>query len=110
MPTREPLPALQPSDFADAFPNSRKVYAEAGALRVPMREITLGGDEPPLRVYDTSGPRGYDVRQGLPALRRDWIAARGDVVQGSGALRGSGAVTQLHYARKGVVTPEMEFI
>jgi len=137
MSTRQPLPALQPSDFTNAFPNSRKVYVEAGSLRIPMREITLGGGEPPLRVYDTSGPQGHDVREGLPELRRDWILARGDVGEGprtcsptaSGAsardtramspggqartaraLRGTGPVTQLHYARRGLVTPEMEFI
>ena len=39
-------------------------------MRVPMREIALAGGEPPLRVYDTSGPQGHDVRDGLPPLRR----------------------------------------
>ena len=132
MAIRPSLPALQASDFASAFPNSRKVYVEAGGTRVPMREIALGGGEPPLRVYDTSGPQGYDVTDGLPQLRRDWIVSRGDVVEGprsSGApaargagmtaglservvtaRRGTGAVTQLHYARRGIVTPEMEFV
>jgi phosphomethylpyrimidine synthase len=97
-------------------PNSKKIYVEqphAGTtLRVPMREITLSGNEP-LRVYDTSGPQGYDVADGLPPLRRDWIRARGDVEQVAPdrrALRGRGAVTQLHYARKGLITPEMAFV
>jgi phosphomethylpyrimidine synthase len=119
------------SDFASAFPNSTKVLvehvaADGTALGVPMREIALGGGEPPLRVYDTSGPRGCDVRAGLPPLRRDWILARGavtPVAQGVGTaaskippslrrqvLRGTAPATQLHYARRGVVTPEMEFI
>jgi phosphomethylpyrimidine synthase len=110
------------SDFAAAFPNSRKVYVRAGspecAIEVPMREIALSGGEPPLRVYDSSGPQGHDVRSGLPPVRAAWIAAR-DVVEtrtGTDAdrsrrvLRGAGSVTQLHYARKGVVTPEMEFV
>jgi phosphomethylpyrimidine synthase len=132
MPSKPTLPPLQSSDFASAFPNSRKVYVEGAGVRVPMREIALSGGEPPLRVYDTSGPQGHDVRQGLPPLRRDWIAARGNVVAGPralqsplsaerpmppalaqgmrSALRGTGAVTQLHFARRGVVTPEMEFI
>ena len=132
MATRHTLPALQPSDFTSAFPNSRKVYVEAGELRVPMREIALGGGEPPLRVYDTSGPQGHDIRDGLPLLRQRWIESRGDVAsearslnivpartpamstalaaRATRALRGSGPVTQLHYARRGVVTPEMEFI
>jgi phosphomethylpyrimidine synthase len=132
MATRQSLPPLQASDFSAAFPNSRKVYVDAGDLRVPMREIALGGGEPPLRVYDTSGPQGHDVRDGLPQLRRDWIAARGDVMaaprtagpssprasamspglarRAATALRGTGAVTQLHYARRGTITPEMAFI
>ena len=132
MATRGPLPPLQASDFASAFPESRKVYVEQRGVRVPMREIALGGGEPPLRVYDTSGPQGCDVREGLPPLRREWIAARGGAVEiprsyrpfggerramphalaerMRTALRGTGAVTQLHYARQGIVTPEMEFI
>ncbi len=76
-------PQIQPltaSDFTDALPNSRKVYVEGRhGVRVPMREIALSGGEPPLRVYDTSGPGGHDVRLGLPALRREWILGRGDV-------------------------------
>ena len=97
-----------------------------------MREIALSGGEPPLRVYDTSGPQGHDPREGLPALRRDWILARGGVreversyrpvgrrraADASGARRADAhgasrrrAVTQLHFARQGVVTPEMAFI
>ena len=115
------------SRFAEAFPNSRKVYVAGGRVRVPVREIALSGDEPPLQVYDTSGPHETDVRAGLEPLRRDWIAARGDVEQvvpagrahGSEQIpaslhrpvvRGRGAVTQMHYARKGEVTPEMEFV
>ena len=118
-------------DFAAAYPNSRKVLVDGHGVKVPMREIVLSGGEPPLRVYDTSGPQGADVREGLPPLRAGWIRARGGVaeversyrpVRGVAApaeippslsrtvLRGSGAVTQLRYARQGTVTPEMEFI
>ncbi len=117
-------------DYDDAFPNSRKVYVEGRhGVRVPMREIQLSGGEPPLRVYDTSGPLGTDVREGLPPLRAAWIAAR-DVAQTERSyrpipgrstaeipetlrrpvLRGNGRVTQMHYARRGEITPEMEFI
>ena len=68
------------SDYGDAFPASAKVYVEGPhGIRVPMREIRLSGGEPPLRVYDTSGPLGGDVRQGLAPLRAEWIQARGDV-------------------------------
>src|SRR4029453_18466959 len=96
-------------DFEAAYPNSRKVYEERAArltgdgpetmLRVPVREVALGGGEPSLRLYDTSGPQGHDVRGGLPKLRAEWIAAR----------RGTGFVgTQLTYARRGEITAEME--
>jgi phosphomethylpyrimidine synthase len=111
----EPLTAV---DFARAFPGSRKVFVPGGqGVRVPMREITLSSAEPPLRLYDTSGPQGIDPQQGLPAVRDGWIQARQDVEvirQGSTrpVLRAarSRAVTQLHYARRGEITPEMEFV
>ncbi|KPJ79759.1 MAG: thiamine biosynthesis protein ThiC [Gemmatimonas sp. SG8_23] len=96
-------------------------------VRVPMREIHLTGGEPALRVYDTSGPCEIDVRHGLPQLREAWIRDRGDVVEAERTrtpsdavempaglarrtLRGSGSVTQMTYARRGEVTPEMEFV
>src|ERR671913_1284418 len=122
-------------DFADAFPASTKVYVTAECagerLAVPMREIALSGGEPPVRVYDTSGPQGCNVREGLPPIRAEWIARRGQVVETSSSyrpvpggaaapeippslrrrvLRGNGPVTQLHYARRGQVTPEMTFV
>ena len=90
------------------FPKSRKVYV-AGKLhpgvRVPFREITLSptvgqtGIEAnaPVRVYDTSGPVHTDLKAGLPKLRAAWVRSRTPV-------------TQLQLARKGVITPEMEFI
>ncbi len=102
------------SRFAAAFPSSRRVYLEGERVRVPMREVTLSGGEPPLRIYDTSGPHDADVRTGLPPLRRPWITARGDAAPAEAPRRQPGApaspVTQLHYARKGEVTPEMEFV
>ena len=75
------------------LPNSRKIYVTGSQpdIRVPMREITqsdtpsaFGGEKnPPIYVYDTSGPytdpeAKIDIRQGLPALRQRWIEARGD--------------------------------
>jgi phosphomethylpyrimidine synthase len=124
-------PETTAGDYGDAFPASRKVYVDGRhGLRVPMREIVLSGDEPPLRVYDTSGPLGADVREGLPALREPWIRSRGGVVETARSyrpaagsqpvempetlrrrtLRGTGPVTQMHYAKRGEVTREMEFV
>jgi len=100
MTTRASFTPLSPTDFAAAFPSSRKVYVDGpGGVRVPMREISLTNGES-LRVYDASGPAGHDVRDGLPKLREPWVAPR----------RGTSPLTQLHYARKGIVTPEMEFV
>ena len=98
------------SEPAAAFPNSRKIHVDGPqGVRVPMREITLSGGEPPLRVYDTSGPQGpegNDVKRGLPKLREPWVTTR---LSGVGPAQGR-CVTQLHYARNGEITPEMEFV
>ncbi len=99
MTMRTPFSPLQTSDFTSAFPSSRKVYVEERGVRVPMREIALTNGES-LRVYDTSGPQGHDPRAGLPRLRESWVAGR----------RGTSAVTQLHFARSGGITEEMEFV
>ncbi|HYG46362.1 MAG TPA: phosphomethylpyrimidine synthase ThiC [Allosphingosinicella sp.] len=124
---------------------SRKIHV--GPLGVAMREIRLepSSGEPPLRVYDCSGPYTdpqavIDIMSGLPELRRDWIRGRGDVEEvlqrevrpedngrlgpdRSGGIRPFPAVrrkvlrakpgmnvSQMHYARKGIVTPEMEYV
>jgi len=123
---------------------SRKVYVAGSRpdIRVPMREIVLSGGNPPLRLYDTSGPvtdpdAALDLKRGLPPLRLAWILGRGDVEELPGpssayrrmrdedpALGGvrfasvrrplrarpGRRVSQLHYARRGEVTPEMEFV
>jgi phosphomethylpyrimidine synthase len=148
------------------FPSSRRVYV-AGKLhpeiRVSLREIAQsptrlsdGTQEknPPITVYDASGPWGdpdqqCEVTKGLPALRGRWILARLDVreIEGRASrpeddgylsavhaekatrketkgrleifpglsrrpLRASEGhpVTQLWYARQGIITPEMEYI
>ena len=124
------------------LPNSRKVYAVGSRpdIRAPFREISLsptvsGGekrDNPPLRVYDTSGPytdpdAAINIRAGLPKLRAAWINERGDTEPAAARHNGknpeldfpappkprrakNGAcVTQMHYARRGIITPEMEF-
>jgi len=116
------------TDYPDAFPNSKKAFIEGGhGVRVPMREIRLTGGEPSLLVYDTSGPAGIDVRQGLPAVRDEWIRARGDVDEVQRmrepaahvempeslrrrTLKGASSLTQMTYARRGEVTREMEFV
>ena len=55
-------------------------------------------------MYDTSGPQDHDVATGLPKLREPWVKAR------AATARAGQPVTQLHYARRGDITPEMEFV
>ncbi|MET0217601.1 MAG: phosphomethylpyrimidine synthase ThiC [Burkholderiales bacterium] len=135
-----------------ALPQSRKVYVDGSRpdLCVPMREISqsdtpasFGAEKnPPIYVYDTSGPytdpaAKIDIRAGLPALRARWIEERGDTEALAGPTSHYGVerlrdprlaemrfnlkrtprrakagrnVSQMHYARAGIVTPEMEFI
>ena len=134
------------------FPSSQKIYVQGSRpdILVPMREITLadtstdfGGEKnPPVRVYDTSGPysqpgAAIDVRKGLPDVRTPWIEARGDtefLTTNSSSFtqlrlndpklaalrfehhraprraKPGGNVSQMHYAKKGIITPEMEYI
>ena len=134
------------------LPRSRKVYVEGSRpdLRVPMREISqadtpasFGAEQnPPIFVYDTSGPytdpqARIDIRNGLQPLRARWIEERADTETLSGPSSHYGVerlrdpklaelrfnlkraprkakaganVTQMHYARRGIVTPEMEFV
>ena len=87
--------------------HERKVYVEGSRpdVRVPFAEVELTGDNPPVRLYDTSGP-GSDPEVGLPPLRGPWIAERGDVAPVRGAGTPLAGVdghrpTQLAYARPG---------
>jgi phosphomethylpyrimidine synthase len=92
----EPNAGLPPLE--QSFPNSRKVAL--GDLRVPAREIALSNGET-IRVYDTTGPQGCDPARGLPPLRQPWIEPR--------VRRGDRNHSQMHYARRGVITEEMRF-
>ena len=134
------------------LPNSRKVYIQGSRpdVQVPMREIAqsdtpaeMGAEKnPPIFVYDTSGPYTdpaaiIDIRSGLSPLRARWIAERDDSEELAGPTSRYGVerladpklaelrfnlkrhprrakpgmnVSQMHYARRGIVTPEMEYI
>jgi phosphomethylpyrimidine synthase len=139
------------SESLTPFPASTKVWVpgQHAGVSVPMREIALSNGER-VTVYDTSGPytdasATIDVRRGLPPVRADWIAARGDTEAYAGRapaalddgakhadreaqrlaqLRADAAglqrqprrahaganVSQMHYAKRGIVTPEMEYV
>ncbi|HEU5471723.1 MAG TPA: phosphomethylpyrimidine synthase ThiC [Actinophytocola sp.] len=97
--------SIRPSVTTGPITGSHKVYRDCGdGLRVPVRRVELTNGEHFDR-YDTSGPytdpdAAIDVHSGLPKLRSDWIADREPV---------AGAVTQLAYAKAGIVTEEMRF-
>ena len=136
------------------LPSSRKIHVEGSRpdIRVPMREIaqsdtpaSFGAEKnPPIVVYDTSGPytdpaATIDIRT-RPAgaaravdrrARRHGRRSTGSTSaygrarladpelaglrfelapQAARARRPGANVTQMHYARRGIVTPEMEFI
>jgi phosphomethylpyrimidine synthase len=164
-PKRKPGKSKILKSVTKPFPNSQKVHVEtpSGKIRVAMREVTQAQTKdfqgqitqnPPLRVYDTSGPYTdpavkIDFRKGLAPIRSEWIEQRGDTETYAGrevqprdngyltaghvefasqretkgqlqpfpglkraprrAVEG-GNVTQMYYARKGIITPEMEYI
>jgi phosphomethylpyrimidine synthase len=135
-----------------SLPSSRKVFVAGPRddIQVPMREISqsdtpasFGAEpNPPLFVYDTSGPYTdpravIDIRNGLKPLRKRWIEERADTELMAGPTSVYGRtrlddtklaqmrfslqrtprrarpgmnVSQMHYARRGIITPEMEFI
>jgi phosphomethylpyrimidine synthase len=126
------------------MPAARKVYLTGSRpdIRVPMREVELEAPNPPIQLYDTSGPytdphEQLDVHLGLAPRRLHWIVERGDVEELPRSTseyrrereadpqladlrfantrkpmraKAGKCVTQLHYARRGEITPEMEFI
>lgn len=127
----------------EPFLQSRKIYVNGptAGVCVAMREIsqhptmdTEGNvldENPPLCVYDTSGPYTdpeVDIRldEGLPALRAPWIKRRGDAgvvrsPQAAGGMafpsappvmrcRSGRYLTQRYYALQGIVTEEMEYV
>ena len=87
------------------FPASQRVYKSDGDIRVPFRRIEVSEGEPgqsTIDVYDTSGPKIGDLRQGLPKLRQPWIDRY--------AASGDGNFSQMHRARRGEITEEMRFV
>src|SRR5579862_5998205 len=139
-PLLNPRPVTNDVVTSGSLPGSRKLYVDG----VPFREVPLSGGEPPVRLYDTSGPYtddsvAIDIEKGLAARRREWILARGDVESYDGRARKpeddglkqgeklsvpqfnrdgiqllrakpGKNVTQLHYARQGLITAEMKYI
>ncbi|WP_242234552.1 phosphomethylpyrimidine synthase ThiC [Bacillus cereus group sp. BfR-BA-01316] len=136
-------------ELKSSLPGSKKVYVDGPreGMKVPMREIELsdtnGVQNPPIRVYDTSGPYTdpeykVELEKGIPTPRHSWTLGRGDVEGYEGrevkpeddgvkvaskhtpvfpqmdrkplrAKQGAN-VSQMHYARNGIITSEMEYV
>ncbi|MFI5393746.1 MAG: phosphomethylpyrimidine synthase ThiC, partial [Myxococcota bacterium] len=98
--------SVQPNVTTGPIQGSHKFYLEGpDDIRVPVRRVDLTNGEH-FDLYDTTGPytdpnAAIDLHAGLPRLRATWMAAREPI---------DGAVSQLAYARAGVITPEMRFI
>jgi len=107
-PIPRPAELVRPTITTGALPESRKIYSSPEGqpdIRVPLREIALSDPaEPAFRVYDSSGPYTdtsavIDVEHGLPRWREAWILERGGA-----------SLTQLEYARAGIITKEMIYV
>jgi len=111
----------------------REIHLEPGSGEAPVRVYDTSGPytDPEARI---------DIMAGLPELRRDWIRARGDVEEVTqrevrpedngqlGPDRSGGVqpfpnvrkkvlrakpgmnVSQMYYAKRGIITPEMEYV
>ncbi len=154
--THNPVERLETTisqEMRQPLPGSRRawLHGEQAGVQVPVRSIlqsdtpTLFGGEPnpPIPVYDTSGPytdpdANIDLNTGLStSARSDWIAQRSDTDQLTAPSSDFGVrrlqdeateklrfpdvrpprkaaagknVTQMHYARRGIITPEMEYV
>lgn len=111
-PTKNPLnpefDQIRSVPYNEAFPNSTKEYKtvthqETGhVLKIPFRRVHLEDpDQPYLDLYDTSGPQGCDPKLGIDKLRKEWVDAREGKFE---------RYTQMHFARKGMITEEMLFV
>jgi phosphomethylpyrimidine synthase len=122
-----------------AFVEDAAAGIRVPVTEIELADSPNGQPNGPFRVYRTAGP-GSDPVRGLTPFRADWIAARADtetyggrgrnllddgrsaVRRGAASAEWKGArpvprravdgrtVTQMHYARQGVVTPEMRFV
>jgi phosphomethylpyrimidine synthase len=94
-------------------------------LKVPFKLIdvtatqTENGDSenPNFLKYDTTGPMGdekyqHDFKKGLPKLRASWLDKNTDLNNEKNILKSKSdqSITQMHYARKGIITKEMEYV
>ena len=122
------------------FPNSNKVFKSSSVFKldVPFREISINNPENKTFIaYDTSGVYSdpsfsHNSREGISQIRKDWISNRDvtlfdtrsipyeepyklkkdDLIYNNkpAPFKGNNNVTQLHYAKKGIITEEMDYV
>lgn len=110
------------SNFKISYPGSEKIYLEGSIhpdVKVGMRMVEqmptvvikdgerIERANPAIYIYDTSGPYSdesveIDVNKGLPRLRETWIKERIEKDEAN--------VGQMYYAKRGIITPEMEYV
>ena len=136
--TREPFPASRKIYVEGSKHNIKVAMREIDIGRdKPLSSSPYQAVPQSFVTYDTSGPYtdpnvNIDVTKGLPRIREQWIVDREDVerlpcfsseftntttakekhILATPPLRAKSGnnVSQLHYARKGIVTPEMEYV
>ncbi|MDP8265377.1 MAG: phosphomethylpyrimidine synthase ThiC [Candidatus Aceula meridiana] len=108
-----------------ALPGSRKAYRKGKLfpnIRVPFREVSHNVNQI-LKLYDTSGPYTdpsitLNITSGLPKIQANWDLRNADIEPIKDTqlnrkifkAKSEKNITQLHYAKKGIITPEMEFV
>lgn len=122
------------------FPNSEKTFhlSDVHHLNVPFRKITLDDpDTKDIEVYDTSGehnesPVPIDYKKGIKRDRNQWYSNRNIVSLNDRSIpyetpyklkkdnlifenkpnpqKGNATITQLHYAKQGIITEEMDYV
>jgi len=118
-------------DFNLSFPSSKKIYIQGKIHKdvlVGMREISIkvkpkveflntSFENDSIIVYDSSGAYTddkipIDLAAGLPKIRKSWIEKRADFHRDLAyfASKNNQKLSQLYFARRGIITPEMEYV
>lgn len=135
--TTEPLPNSTKKYQAGVLhPEIRVPYREVKLVPSKVFNSDQLQENTPVIIYDTSGPYtdpdvAIDVVRGLAPIRTRWIENRQDTELYERQIRQFGGrshltvdslqrqprkakagknVSQMHYARQGMITPEMEFV
>jgi phosphomethylpyrimidine synthase len=103
-------------EYKTNFPNSRKIYKEINDIKIPYRAISISNssrDSEEFHVYDTTGPYtepdfNIDLNNGLPKTRNKWILERQESFVSNKKFKNN--ITQLAYAKNGIITKEMEYV